>query len=73
MIMEIVWNNNVNKVPFGELKKGNVFSYNTILFMKTEFIPTNEKIYNAVRLDDGRYADFIDEYVEPVKGKFVMD
>jgi hypothetical protein len=28
---------------------------------------------NAVRLDDGRCTDFIDEYVEPVKGKFVMD
>ena len=26
-----------------------------------------------IRLDDGGFTDFIDEYVEPVKGKFVMD
>ena len=71
--MGIIWNNNVNKVPFGELKEGDVFSYNTILFMKIKFIPTNEKIYNAVRLDNGKCTDFIDEYVKPVKGKFIMD
>ena len=68
--MEIIYNNNVNKVPFDEIGKGNVFRYNNILFMK---ISTLDKIYNAVRLDDGRCADFVNEYVESVKGKFVMD
>jgi hypothetical protein len=41
--------------------------------MKTIFIPTKDKTYNAIRLDNGHYTDFLDEYVEPVKGKFVMD
>ena len=73
MIMEIVYNNNVNKVSFDKLKQGDVFEYNTILFMKTATILTLEKTYNAVRLDDGRCTDFVNEYVEPVKGKFIMD
>lgn len=67
--MEIIYNNNVNKVSFIDLKEGDIFQYNTILFMKIK-TPTK---YNAVRLDDGRCTDFIDEYVEPVKGKFVID
>ena len=67
--MEIVYNN--FKVSFIELQLGDVFRYNDILFMKIE---TSTKKYNAVRLDDGRCTDFImDEYVEPIKGKFVMD
>ena len=71
--MEIVYNNNVNKVSFAKLKQGDVFKYNTILFMKTAIILTLEKTYNAVRLDDGRCTDFVNEYVELVKGKFIMD
>lgn len=71
--MKIVYNNNVNKISFTELREGDVFKYNDILFMKTMFIQTKERIYNAIRLDNGHYTDFIDEYVEPVKGKFVMD
>lgn len=71
--MEIIYNNNKNKVPFDELKEGDVFKYNDILFMKTMFISTEDKAYNVVRLDNGRCTDFIDEYVEPVKGKFIMD
>ena len=71
--MEIMYNNNVNKVPFDELKEGDVFKYNTILFMKVLTIDTSYKTYNAVRLDTGRCTDFLDEYVEPIKGKFVMD
>jgi hypothetical protein len=66
--MKIVYND-VNKVSFEDLQLGDVFRYNTILFMKIE--TSTRK--NAVRLDDGRCTDFIDEYVEPVKGKFVMD
>jgi hypothetical protein len=65
--MEIIYN---NKVPFDVLKEGDVFKYNTILFMK---ISTLDKIYNAVRIDNGKCTDFVNEYVEPVKGKFVMD
>jgi hypothetical protein len=71
--MKIVYNNNVNKISFTELREGDVFKYNDILFMKTIFIPTKDKTYNAIRLDNGHYTDFLDEYVEPVKGKFVMD
>jgi hypothetical protein len=71
--MKIVYNNNVNKISFNELKEGDVFKYNDILFMKTMFIQTKDRIYNAIRLDNGHYTDFVDEYVEPVKGKFVMD
>jgi hypothetical protein len=71
--MEIMYNNNVNKIPFDKLKQGDVFKYNTILFMKTQPFFTGGTIQNAFRLDDGRYTDFIDEYVEPVKGKFVID
>jgi hypothetical protein len=71
--MKIVYNNNVNKISFTELREGDVFKYNDILFMKTIFIPTKDKTYNAVRLDNGYHTDFINEYVEPVKGKFVMD
>ena len=71
--MEIIYNDNVNRAPFDELKEGDVFRYNTILFMKIKSFNACGIIYNAVRLDDGRYTDFIDEYVEPVKGKFVMD
>lgn len=71
--MEIVYNNNINKVCFTKLKVGDVFKYNGILFMKTMSISTVEHIYNVIRLDNGHYTDFIDEYVEPVKGKFIMD
>ena len=71
--MEIVYNNNVNKVSFGELNQGDVFKYNTILFMKVPPFYASETICNAVRLDNGKYTDFINEYVEPVKGKFIMD
>lgn len=66
--MKIVWNNNVNKVPFYEIQGGDVFRYNNILFMKITSMSSF-----AVRLDNGKCAQFTDEYVEPVKGKFVMD
>lgn len=67
--MEVIYSNR-NKISFGELQRGGVFMYNDILFMKIE-TPTQK---NAVRLDDGRTTDFPnDEYVEPIKGKFIMD
>lgn len=68
--MEIVYNNNINKVPFDEIGEGSVFRYNNILFMK---IGTLDKICNAVRIDNGSCTNFINEYVEPIKGKFIMD
>lgn len=71
--MEIVYNNNVNKVTFDKLNKGDVFQYNSVLFMKTRAFRVDNTTYNAVRLIDGYYDDFTDEYVTPVKGKFVMD
>ena len=73
MIMEIVYNNNINKVPFSELKEGDVFKYGAILCMKIRSFCVCGVIYNAIELDDGEHMDFADEYVEPVKGKFVMD
>ena len=61
-----------HKVSFVSLDIGDVFMYNTLLFMKTEVSYNDElKRLNAVRLD-GRVTYFSDEdNVTPIKGKFI--
>ena len=73
--MKVVMKNDINKVSFLSLIIGDVFIYNNILFMKieTSYNATNTIAYNAVRLVDGKITDFLNEYVTPIDGKFIMD
>ena len=73
--MKVVMKNNINQVPFASLIIGDVFIYDNTLFMKIEvsFNATNSKAYNTVRLVDGKLINFVNEYVTPIDGKFIMD
>ena len=73
--MKVVMKNNINQVPFASLIIGDVFIYDNTLFMKIEvsFNATNSKVYNTVRLVDGKLINFVNEYVTPIDGKFIMD
>ena len=73
--MEIVWNGNVNKVPFKSVNIGDTFIYNADIFMRIASICNQEdRIVNAVCIEDGIVVNFWDdEYVTPIKGKFIMD
>ena len=73
--MNIVWNGNINKVSFLSLIIGDVFIYDDMLFMKieTSFNANTTSSYNTVRLVDGKLFNFLDEYVTPTDGKFIVD
>ena len=73
--MEIIWNGNINKVPFEVVDVGHTFMYNDDIYMSiTNILNHEDRIINAVNIKNGLVATFFDdEYVTPVVGKFVMD
>lgn len=73
--MEIVWNGNINKIPFEAVDVGDTFIYNEEVFMRLTNICNGEnKIVNAVDIENGIVVTFYDdEYVTPIEGKFIMD
>ena len=73
--MKVVWNGNVNKVPFEKVDIGDTFIYDEEVFMRIADICVGEnKIINAVKIESGIVVTFYDdEYVTPIKGKFIMD
>ena len=74
--MEIVWNGNINKVPFEVVDLGHTFMYNGDIYMRTTSIynADTDIVVNAVNIANGIVVTFYDdEYVTPVVGKFVMD
>ena len=73
--MEVVWNGNINKVPFEVVDVGHTFMYNGEIFMRIATIHKIEDvIVNAVAIENGIVVTFFDdEYVTPIKGKFIMD
>ena len=72
--MKVIWNGNVNKVPFEVVDIGHTFIYNEEIYMRMADVYSNERIINAVSLEDGLVVSFYDdEYVTPIDGKFIMD
>ena len=73
--MEVVWNGNVNKIPFEVVGIGDTFIYNAEVYMRiTNIYNQTDRIVNAVSIEDGIVVNFYDdEYVTPIKGKFIMD
>ena len=74
--MEIVWNGNVNKVPFEYVDIGHTFMHNGDIYMRITNVYDADKniVVNAVSIANGIVVTFYDdEYVTPVVGKFVMD
>ena len=70
--MKIVWNNNINKTPFANVKEGDTFMFGTSMYIKA--IPIGVQNINAINIENGNSIHFFDdEYVTPVVGKFVMD
>lgn len=73
--MEVIWNKNINKVPFEVVDIGHTFIYNEEIYIRITNIPTcADRIVNAVSIEDGLVVAFYDdEYVTPIEGKFIMD
>lgn len=74
--MEIVWNDNINKVPFEYVDVGHTFMYNGDIYIKTTSIynADDNMVVNAVDIESGMVTIFCDDdYITPVIGKFVMD
>ena len=73
--MEVIWNGNVNKIPFERVDIGDTFIYNEDIYMRiTSVCNQEDRIVNAVCIEDGIVVNFWDdEYVTPIKGKFIMD
>ena len=74
--MEIVWNVNINKVPFEIVDVGHTFIYNHSIYMRITSVYNsyNSIIINAVNIKSGVVSTFCDDdLVIPIIGKFVMD
>ena len=73
--MEIVWDRNINKVPFEMVDIGHTFIYNENIYMRTVNICNNaDIIVNAVNIKNGFVATFCDdECVIPIEGKFIIN
>ena len=74
--MDIVWNGNVNKVPFEYVDLGHTFLYNNNIYMRVASVYNgkDEVVINAVNIQNGMVVTFFDdEYIMPIEGKFIMD
>ena len=76
LMMKIEYNG--KKISFEKLRQGDVFAYENLIYMKTECIRRHRDsdamdFVNAVNIENGDLIDFMNEYVEPIKGKFIME
>lgn len=72
--MEVEFKEQTRTVSFDAIEVGDLF-YNNGIYMKIDLLETNnEKLYNAIRLNDGKFDYFYDkEKVNRINGKLIAE
>lgn len=73
--MKITDNRNVKTIEFKDVKEGDIFEYDNIIFLKTSFTYAyDEDLLNCYNLQDNEFSYFNDdERVIMLKGELIIN